>query len=363
MNLLLIAGTRPNFIKLAPLYHRLKEDSSFNLKICHTGQHFDKNMSDLIFENLQIPQPDFQLNISGSNVADTIGKTIIEVNNLINSNQFDLIIVFGDVNATVAGAIAGVQNRVKVAHVEAGLRSFDRDMPEEINRVITDHISDILFVTENSGLENLKKEGLDDGKVFFVGNIMIETLINTMPKWQKISFSNNVEEAINTKPIIATFHRPENVDRKENLERVLNVLNQLSKSKKIIFPIHPRTKNRIEQYGLSNLLNNENIITIEPQGYFEFIKLIFSSSLVVTDSGGVQEETSFLNVPCITFRKNTERPVTNILGTNLLLNINDDDYFERIEKHVHHIESKPKTNIPFWDDKVSERIVEVLKTL
>ena len=357
---LLIAGTRPNFIKLAPLYHKLKNYPKYNIKICHTGQHYDKNMSDVILNALKIPQPDFSLNVTGTNVADTIGKTIIEINNVIVKNPFDLLIVFGDVNATVAGAITGVQNKIKVAHVEAGLRSFDRNMPEEINRIITDHVSDLLFVSEESGMDNLKKEGFDMAKVHFVGNIMIESLLNTKHKWEKINFSKEINQFLELKPVVATFHRPENVDNKINLEKVLLILKEISINKKIIFPIHPRTKAKIKEFQLEDFFSNKNILFIEPQGYFEFINLISKSQLVITDSGGVQEETSFLNIPCVTFRKNTERPITIKIGTNLLLCIDDNDFKSKINMHIEEMNEREQVQIPLWDNKVSERIINII---
>ena len=216
--ILLIAGTRPNFIKLAPLYHRLKEEPTlFKPFICHTGQHFDHNMSDIFWQNLELPPADFKLEVKGNGVADTIGKTIVAVAEIFVQQQFDLVIVFGDVNATAAGAIAAAQAQIPVMHVEAGLRSFDRTMPEEINRVITDHVSDWLMVSEPSGLYNLNKEGFDKNTYFHVGNIMIESLLNTKEKWRHAVLPLEIEHFMNEKPVIATFHRPENVDAKINI--------------------------------------------------------------------------------------------------------------------------------------------------
>ena len=201
--ILLIAGTRPNFIKLAPLYHRIKSEAhDLQPYICHTGQHFDFNMSDIFWQNLELPSPDFQLNIKGSGVADTIGKTILGINDVIKNNSFDIVIVFGDVNATAAGAIVAAQSRIPVMHVEAGLRSFDRDMPEEINRIITDHVSDYLMVSEESGIRNLKNEGIPDNNMLLVGNIMIECLLNTKKHWEEIELSDEINKLYNDKPVI-----------------------------------------------------------------------------------------------------------------------------------------------------------------
>jgi len=359
--ILLIAGTRPNFIKLAPLYHQLKT-TEFVIKICHTGQHYDKNMSDSFWESLQIPEPDFNLNVRGNSVPEIIGKTTIKIGKLLSNEKFNLAIVFGDVNATAAGAIAAVQLRVPVLHVESGLRSYDRDMPEENNRIITDHISDFLMVSENSGLENLKKEGINDEKVFFVGNIMIECLLMTKKKWENIILDNNIIDFMNNqKVVVATFHRPENVDKKKDLTKIVNIITTVASKKKVILPLHPRTRNSLEKHDLLYHLKQKNILLTEPKNYFSFLHLVSKSDFVITDSGGIQEETSFLKIPCITFRKNTERPVTIDLGTNILLDINEQFVLKKIESHINSIPSKIKEEIPLWDINVSNRIVEIIK--
>ena len=363
--ILLIAGTRPNFIKLAPLYHRIKSEAhDLQPYICHTGQHFDFNMSDIFWQNLELPLPDFQLNIKGSGVADTIGKTILGINDVIKNNSFDLVIVFGDVNATAAGAIVAVQSRIPVMHVEAGLRSFDRDMPEEINRVITDHVSDYLMVSEESGIRNLKNEGISDNNMLLVGNIMIECLLNTKKHWEEIELSDEINKLYSDKPVIATFHRPENVDNAANLKRLIGILSAFSKDKPVIFPVHPRTKQQLESNDLyEELKNDPGILLTEPLSYFAFLKLISNAGLVITDSGGVQEETSFLNVPCITFRKNTERPVTVELGTNLMMDIWDEEFYKKSKDHIKNVASMKDVIIPLWDSKVSERIVQFIKKI
>jgi UDP-N-acetylglucosamine 2-epimerase (non-hydrolysing) len=364
-NILLIAGTRPNFIKLAPLYHRIKSSArGINPLICHTGQHFDFNMSDIFWQNLELPSPDFQLNIKGNGVVDTIGKTMLGINDILIHNSFDLVVVFGDVNATAAGAIAGAQSRIPVMHVEAGLRSFDRDMPEEVNRIITDHISDWLMVSESSGVKNLKNEGVADEKVCLVGNIMIECLLRTKKRWQEIVLSSEIQKFYERKPVIATFHRPENVDKRETLERMIQILLSFSVEKKVIFPIHPRTKLRLEQHHLLETLQADpNILVTDPLSYFEFLKLVSNSELVITDSGGVQEETSFLDIPCVTFRKNTERHVTVELGTNLMLDIRDVYFRAAIDKHTNQLRTRKKISIPSWDDQVSDRILSYIEKI
>jgi UDP-N-acetylglucosamine 2-epimerase (non-hydrolysing) len=364
--ILLIAGTRPNFIKLAPLFHRLGNYSKdIHSYICHTGQHFDFNMSDIFWQSLELPSPDFQLNIKGTGVVDTIGRTILGINQIIQQDKFDLIIVFGDVNATAAGAIAGSQSRIPVMHVEAGLRSFDRDMPEEINRVITDHISDYLMVSEPAGMKNLRKEGFAEEKIMMVGNIMIECLLRTRKRWECVKLKEKIQDVYDQKPIVATFHRPENVDTLPALKRIVSILQSFSSSAPVIFPVHPRTKARLEQNNLFLELQKEpNILIEEPLGYFEFLNLVSNARLVITDSGGVQEETSFLNIPCITFRKNTERPVTVESGTNAMMDIMDEDYLEKIKAHVDTITHRDYTPIPLWDDQVSQRIADqILKII
>lgn len=364
-NILMIAGTRPNFIKLAPLYHRVVSDApGIKPYICHTGQHFDFNMSDIFWQNLKIPSPDYQLNVKGSGVVDTIAKTMLGINEVIQQQTFDLIVVFGDVNATAAGAITGAQTRIPVMHVEAGLRSFDRDMPEEINRVITDHVSDYLMVSEPSGIKNLEREGFSPENVFLVGNIMIECLLMTRKHWEAVPLREEILDFYDKKPVVATFHRPENVDNAMTLQRITNILQSFSRDQPVIFPVHPRTRSRLVQSGLLEKLEKDpNILLTEPLSYFEFLRLVENARLVITDSGGVQEETSFLNIPCVTFRKNTERPVTITMGTNILMSIQDEDFFDRIVSHKQNIEHRASTAIPLWDNQVSSRIVDLIKSV
>jgi UDP-N-acetylglucosamine 2-epimerase (non-hydrolysing) len=358
--ILLIAGTRPNFIKIAPLFHSFKEVDTFKVKLCHTGQHYDRNMSSAFWDCLELPAPDFDLKISAGNIADTIGMTIVGVNKLLQENHFDLVVVVGDVNATVAGAIAAVQNGIMTMHVEAGLRSFDREMPEENNRILTDHISNLLMVSEPSGLQNLRNEGIVQEKVHFVGNVMIESLIRTRSKWEKIKLDDRLSGIRAGTYIVSTFHRPENVDNPETLNKVISIISDLASDRKVVFPVHPRTKNKLSQFGLDNFLKNRNVVMIEPLGYFEFLKLVSKCDFVITDSGGIQEETTYLKIPCITIRKNTERPVTIEKGTNKLIQLSDESYKLEILKHINKIKSGNLSNIEFWDDKVSERIINVL---
>lgn len=361
IKILLIVGTRPNFVKLAPLFHRLRDAGRFGLTVCHTGQHFDTNMSDAFWSCLELPRPDFDLKVNGTSAVSAIGKTIVAVSKILEQNRFDLAIVFGDVNATLAGAIASVQSGIKLMHVEAGLRSFDRRMPEEINRLMTDQISDFLMVSEESGLENLRREGVDDRRIFFVGNIMIECLLKTQAKWRTIRLSSQLQDVMGEKFVLATFHRPENVDGAENRQQIIEILKGVSERYRVVFPVHPRTKRKLcENMTHSALAGNKRILQLEPLGYFEFIKLLSQATCVMTDSGGVQEEAAFLKKPCVTFRNNTERPVTILRGTNKLLSLANPHFLEEIDRHVGAIHRMDLQPIPLWDEHVSQRIVDVI---
>lgn len=358
--ILLIAGTRPNFIKLAPLYHTLKT-KDYEVMICHTGQHYDVNMFGQFWDALQLPVPDYSLNVRGKNVPDTIGKTMVQLSELFDDNDFDLVIVFGDVNATVAGAVTAAQTHISVMHVEAGLRSYDRLMPEEINRVITDHVSDFLMISEQSGIENLKNEGISNEKVFFVGNIMIENLLQTKSKWQNIEHSAEINNLISKNDFaLATFHRPENVDKKEDLQKVVTILNSISEKIKVILPLHPRTHKKLNSFELFKELNTKNILITEPLDYFSFINLVSKSTVVITDSGGVQEETSYLKIPCLTFRKNTERPITVEHGTNILISVDNEQVVRTVFDHIEKVKNSNYKEFPSWDIDVSKRIEKVI---
>lgn len=355
-----IVGARPNFMKIAPIYDAVRKfNNGKNLiehLICHTGQHYDEKMSKIFFEDLELPEPDIYLGVGSGTHAEQTAKVMIEFEKVLLAYKPDLIIVVGDVNSTVACSLTAVKLGIKVAHVEAGLRSFDRTMPEEINRILTDVISDYLFVTEKSALINLKNEGIDKGKIFFVGNVMIDTLIKYLPK-----LKNDILNRFDTKEkkyCVVTFHRPSNVDNRNNLINLINLLNKVAKYIKVIFPIHPRTNKNINDFGLNNVLD-ENIILVEPLGYLDFIGLIKDSKFVLTDSGGIQEETTYLGIPCITLRNSTERPITVEIGTNYLVGENIDETWKYIELIFN---NKHKTGeIPeLWDGKAAERIVNII---
>lgn len=353
-----IVGARPNFMKIAPIHSAfLKYKDSVQHLICHTGQHYDEKMSKVFFEELNIPQPDFNLGIGSGSHAVQTARMMIEFEKVIIAEKPDLIIVVGDVNSTIACSLVGKKMQVAVAHIEAGLRSFDRTMPEEINRILTDSIADYLFVTEQSGLDNLKNEGIDEGKIFFTGNIMIDSLVQNMDKIDASPVLSILGLRISAY-ILCTLHRPSNVDDKDSLRRILSNLNSLAEKKKIVFPVHPRTRERMKEFKLEGLIS-DNLLLTDPIGYIDFICLIKNAAVVITDSGGIQEETTFLAIPCVTLRNNTERPVTTSIGSNYLAG-NDVSSFALIVKDILNGKVKKSGIPPLWDGKAAERICRIL---
>lgn len=350
-----ILGARPNFVKAAPFFKEAKKHPEFNFTLIHTGQHFDENMSKVFFDEMEIPKPDVMFDIKGDMHTEKIGKLFSALQQYFSDNHFDGVIVFGDVNSTLAGGIAAIKNNLKLIHVEAGLRSHDRRMPEEINRVIVDHLSDLLFTTEPSANENLKKEGVDDVRIKYVGNIMIESLEIFK---DRINSSNILSDLslLPKKYFVATIHRQENTDDPINLKKILEILSDINNNLQVVFPMHPGTKKKIESYGLNNYLKDFKMT--EPLGYFEFMKLVTESSGVITDSGGIQEETSHLGVPCATLRDNTERPITIDLGSNKLFNI-DVNEIGSILEHLKRNDFK-SAPVPLWDNQVAKRIFDYL---
>lgn len=360
MKIVIIVGTRPNFMKAAPLIYELKKHNTSPILI-HTGQHYDFKMSKLFFDELCLPRPDEYLNCAENSGQDDIRGTIKQsVKEALKRHNPDLVIVVGDVNSTVAGAEAAHELGIKVAHVEAGLRSFDSSMPEENNRIRTDKISDFLFTTEKSGNINLDNEGISSDKIFFVGNVMIDTLLTH----SKNASKSKIIETIGIKKdnyCTLTLHRPSNVDTKAGLEKIFSILGKIQEKIKIAFPMHPRTRKNIENYNLKNKLENmKNVIVTEPLGYLDFLWLMSNSKIILTDSGGIQEEATVLGIPCITLRESTERPVTVEQGTNLLVSTNEGKV---VKKAMEVIENKIKikAKIPeLWDGKAAERIVKIL---
>lgn len=355
INIAVIVGARPNFIKSAPFFKEAKNHPQFNFILIHTGQHYDKNMSKIFFKELKIPQPSISLNIRGQFHTEKIGKMFHGLKTVLENQKLDAVLVFGDVNSTLAGGIAAAKNSRKLIHIEAGLRSYDRRQPEEINRVVVDHLSDLLFTTEPEANENLIREGITRDKIKYVGNIMAEAIEIFWDKIQTSGILNSLR--VNKKEyVLTTIHRQENTDNPYNLENILLMLNEINKTIPIIFPLHPGTRERITRYGLNNLLKNLRIT--EPVGYFDFIKLTIESKGVITDSGGVQEETSHLGIPCCTLRESTERPITLKFGSNKLFPISSES-IEEMKNHLNRNDFKAK-HIPLWDDKVSQRIFKAL---
>lgn len=354
--ILVLVGTRPNFIKITQ-FKKLAKKLGFDAFTVHTGQHFDANMADIFFQQLNI-QPDYFLDIPPSNQVNQIANVMVSLEKLIlRIGKPDLLIVPGDVNSTLAGALFANKFGIKLAHLEAGLRSFDRDMPEEHNRVLTDHLADLLFVTEESGLENIKFERIQ-GEAHFVGNTMIDALV---------SFESQIEDSkildilqVEREYIPITIHRPSNVDNQAGLEKLFLLLEALSTKYDLLFPIHPRTKANIEKFGLnSKFCALSGMKFLDPMGYYDFQKLIKSATLVLTDSGGIQEETTYRKVPCLTLRENTERPVTCALGTNTLLDFEISpilNIIQSIERGTYKKGQIP----PLWDGLATKRILEIL---
>ena len=355
-----VVGARPNFMKIAPIYRELLNyKNNITHLIVHTGQHYDEKMSKIFFDDLELPKPDIYLGVgSGSHSVQT-AKIMIEFERIIQEENPNLIIVVGDVNSTLACSIVAAKILIPLAHVEAGLRSFDNTMPEEINRKVTDILSDLLFVTEKSGLENLKKEGISSSKVHFVGNVMIDSLNYYLEK-SKNSILMNELNIQPQKYILVTLHRPSNVDQKENLEKILSIFEGFNQKLPIIFPIHPRTQKNIISFGLEERFRKlSNVKIIDPIGYLDFINLMNNSTLILTDSGGIQEETTYLGVPCITMRENTERPITVEIGTNYLVGLNVEKVIEVGNKIISGNIKDHK--IPdLWDGKTSNRIVSII---
>ncbi|MDO6435541.1 UDP-N-acetylglucosamine 2-epimerase (non-hydrolyzing) [Flavitalea sp. BT771] len=353
-----VVGARPNFMKIAPIHFEfLKYKDKIRHLICHTGQHYDEKMSKIFFDELGLPTPDFYLGIgSGSHAVQTAG-IMVAFEKILLEQRPDLVIVAGDVNSTIACSLVAKKMHIPVAHVEAGLRSFDREMPEEINRILTDAISDLLFVTEESGLEHLKKEGIDASKVFFTGNVMIDSLVSNL---SLIDASGILQQLELPKAgyLLATIHRPSNVDTPESLSGILRLLNKYAQGRKVLFPVHPRTRSNIRTFGLEKDISPELILT-EPIGYIDFLCLVKNARLIITDSGGIQEESTYLGIPCVTLRDNTERPITVKIGTNYLAGT-DMSNADRIIAEVLGGNVK-KGSIPeLWDGKAAERICQAV---
>ena len=373
INIHLIAAARPNFMKIAPLYHALKSEEWVDPVIIHTGQHYDLNMSDVFFEDLGIPEPDIHLGVGSGTHATQTGNVMMAYEQVLLESKPDLVVVVGDVNSTVACTLAaakinqykgqlttnhGRDRRPYVGHLEAGLRSFDRTMAEEINRLVTDALADILWTPSADADENLSREGISGDKIERVGNIMIDSLEMLRNKIQAQQTTKDFGLKLQGYGLV-TLHRPSNVDDPETLEKLCQTLIKISKKTPLVFPIHPRTRKNAVTFGLfAELEKAENLLILEPLNYVRFMSLVFNCRFALTDSGGIQEETTYLGIPCATLRPNTERPITVSRGTNRLSTIDD------LEETVNGMLSEkilPQCNIPLWDGKTAERVVNSIK--
>jgi UDP-N-acetylglucosamine 2-epimerase (non-hydrolysing) len=356
----ILIGTRPNFIKVTR-FKELAANYHFEVKIIHTGQHFDVNMADVFFEQFGL-KPDYFLEVGGMSPNAQVGYIMLKLEELFQKiGKPDFLMVPGDVNSTLAGAIAANKMEIPLIHLESGLRSFDKKMPEEHNRVVADNLAQICLVTEPSGIENIQKEQIQ-AATYHVGNTMIDTLVKHEIDIDKSQIINDLC-LFEKEYILCTFHRPSNVDDKEQLVKLVILLNALSKQKKVIVPLHPRTTKMLKEHGMyEELMQNNNVIITAPIGYFEFQKLIKHCLVVITDSGGIQEETTFRQVPCLTLRENTERPVTISEGTNTLIKFDNQLIMSYIVSILEGTYKKGKIPM-FWDGHTTERIFEVLRQI
>ena len=360
IKILSVVGARPNFMKVAPLHRAFEASGQIESRIVHTGQHYDAKMSDIFFNQLGLPEPHHYLGIGGGSHTYQKANVMLKFEEVLQAEKPDLVLVVGDVNATTATTLVAVKSGIPVAHVEAGLRSGDRTMPEEVNRVVTDAICQYHFVTEHSGLVNLARENTTSKGVHFVGNVMIDSLVH----FREQAAEQTLLKELGLEPksyLLTTMHRPHNVDKEAGLKDILNIFRRSAALLPIVFPMHPRTRNNLEKYGLLEELHAiEDLHVLEPQGYLQFLHLMDNARLIVTDSGGIQEETTFLQVPCLTFRDTTERPITVELGTNILMaDLNPDSVMTEVENIL---AGRGKQGVvpPLWDGHAAERIREIL---
>lgn len=346
-----VVGARPNFMKAAPAIAALGARHVPQVLV-HTGQHYDAAMSDVFFQQLGMPRPDHNLEVGSGSHAVQTAAIMTRFEEVALKERPDLVLVYGDVNSTVAAALVCAKLGIKVGHVEAGLRSFDRTMPEEINRLVTDQLADLLFTPSEDGNRNLEREGIPAEKIHLVGNLMIDTLVRLLPQARHPEASR-----LDGPFVLATLHRPSNVDEPQRLRALHQVLEELSHQATVVFPVHPRTRKRLEELGVA--ANGTRLQLINPLGYLEFLALQRDARLVITDSGGVQEETTYLQVPCITVRRNTERPVTADVGTNLLVG-DDLDQLRQAANRALAGQWKSGKIPPLWDGRAGERLAEVL---
>jgi UDP-N-acetylglucosamine 2-epimerase (non-hydrolysing) len=353
LHVLHVVGARPNFMKAAPVMRALLNRDNVKQTLVHTGQHYDASLSDVFFRELDIPEPDVNLKVGSGSHAQQTGEIMIRLEPVILERKPDWLLVYGDVNSTAAAALVCAKISVRIAHVEAGLRSFDRNMPEEINRLVTDQLAHLLFTPSQDGNENLLREGIAPEKIRLVGNVMIDSLVRLLPKANAAPIPD-----LPSRYALVTMHRPANVDDPTFLQELLRALQTISQRIVVVFPMHPRTRQRVASFGFENLLDG-NIRVTKPLSYLEFLGLQAKASIVITDSGGVQEETTYLHVPCLTVRENTERPITTTLGTNVLVGRD----MAQLRKEAARIlrGGVPHGEIPpLWDGRAGIRIAEEL---
>jgi UDP-N-acetylglucosamine 2-epimerase (non-hydrolysing) len=360
MKIINVVGARPNLVKIAPLLRAMRSVKGIQPVLLHTGQHYDEKLSDIFFRQMNIGEPDINLDVGSGSHASQTADVLKRIEPVLLEHKPDLVLVVGDVNSTVAASLAAVKLGIPVAHVEAGLRSFDRSMPEEINRIVTDALADYLFVTEADAIENLVKEGRPRERIHFVGNVMIDALQQFLPLAQKsrITHDLGLVENGNFLPFgVLTLHRPSNVDSAETLDKLLGAIEAVAGKLPLIFPVHPRTRHKLAEMGKKNYAH---LRMVDPLGYLEFLCLLSRARLVLTDSGGIQEETTALGVPCLTLRENTERPVTVTTGTNYIVG---QDPRKILAAAIEILAGNGKTGqLPeLWDGRAAERIVEVLQ--
>ncbi len=356
MKIIHVVGARPNFMKAAPVMAALAQHESVEQMLVHTGQHYDANMSEIFFRELGLPTPDINLEVGSASHAVQTAEIMRLFEQVVLTHQPDWVLVYGDINSTVAAAIVCAKLLIPVAHVEAGLRSFDRTMPEEVNRVLTDQVANLLFTPSADGNAHLQHEGVAKEKIHLVGNVMIDTLVRLLPEAKKRWPVLRDELGIDRYGL-ATLHRPSNVDDPDMLQQLLETLNNIGSSLPLVFPVHPRTRSRIADLGLTAL--TAHLHMVDPVGYLDFLALQAHATMIITDSGGIQEETTYLGVPCLTVRENTERPITITTGTNILIGQNMTLLTSEADKILR---GNAKTGgiPPLWDGRAGERIADIL---
>jgi UDP-N-acetylglucosamine 2-epimerase (non-hydrolysing) len=359
VQILHVVGARPNFVKIAPIYMQMAKNSAVHQALVHTGQHYDREMSSIFFEEFGLPDPAFNLGVGSGGHGQQIGRIMVELEPLLEELHPDWLVVVGDVNSTVAAALVAAKLGIRVAHVEAGLRSFDRTMPEEVNRLVTDQLADLLLTPSRDADANLVREGIDASKIEFVGNVMIDTLVHLQPRTERQWPGLRDRLGIDGDYGLVTLHRPSNVDRPETLGEILTALEQVGRRMPMLFPIHPRTRRRMEEFSL-DVRGAGGLRIMEPLGYVDFMALTSHARLVVTDSGGIQEETTYLGIPCLTVRPNTERPITVTAGTNQLVESRRDTIVSVVEAVLNGGRQARFAPPELWDGAAASRIVSTL---